>query len=179
MSIDAEIVIFLNGLVTSSPFLSGLTVFCATYLPWVMGVAFVFLLYRSLHIQHKLFALAVVLGSVTFARLGVGELIRAVIHRPRPYLSHDVVQPLFTVSEWSFPSGHALFMFAFATAVYFFDKRWGGWMFAGSVVMVLSRIGAGVHYPSDIIVGAVLGAAVAYFVYWLFGRTPIKRYLRM
>ncbi|MBU6414904.1 phosphatase PAP2 family protein, partial [Patescibacteria group bacterium] len=45
-----------------------------------------------------------------------------------------------------------------------YNKKWGIWFFAAAILMDVSRIVAGVHFPSDILGGAMLGIAVGYLV---------------
>mgnify|MGYP001558745976 FL=1 len=73
---------------------------------------------------------------------------------------------LLTESSWSFPSGHATFFFALATAVYFYNKKWGIGFFIATIFITVSRVIAGIHYPSDIIGGAFIGILVAYATYY-------------
>jgi undecaprenyl-diphosphatase len=57
----------------------------------------------------------------------------------------------------SFPSGHAAIFFAIATAVYLYNKKLGIWFFVVAILMGMARIFVGVHWPSDILGGAVIG----------------------
>ncbi len=66
--------------------------------------------------------------------------------------------------NWSFPSGHAAFFFALSTAVYFYNKKWGVFFFIASSLLSIGRIMGGVHYPSDILGGAIIGVLCAYLV---------------
>ena len=81
--------------------------------------------------------------------------------RPRPYLTHPEIHPLFTAGDYSYPSGHSTHSFAFAEilaamfpehAAAFLDRAHG---------IARSRVDAGVHYTSDIEEGEVLGKEVA------------------
>lgn len=94
------------------------------------------------------------------------ELIRAVYGRVRPFEALGL-KTLFTETSASFPSGHATFFFALATAVYLYNRRWGWWFFAAALLISLARVAAGVHYPSDIFGGALVGIVVATLVYRL------------
>jgi undecaprenyl-diphosphatase len=51
-----------------------------------------------------------------------------------------------------------------ATAIYLCNKKWGIWFVIAAILMNISRIVAGVHYPSDILGGAVVGIMVGYLV---------------
>jgi len=107
------------------------------------------------------------------ARFGVTELIRFFYHRLRPFVTYQAHQ-LLSGNEWSFPSGHSAFFFAMATAIYLYNKKWGIGFFLAAILMNISRVIAGVHYPSDIIGGAIIGIIVAYVVFYFAERTKLK-----
>jgi undecaprenyl-diphosphatase len=98
--------------------------------------------------------------------------VNAFYFRPRPYVAFpqilSQVDRLFyqpTVS--SFPSYPAALTFAFAFGIWLANKKVGAALFGLAVLMSLARIYVGVHYPSDIIAGAIAGIAVTYLVSWL------------
>ncbi len=86
--------------------------------------------------------------------------IKPLVMRPRPWL----VIPNFTalVAEHdpnSFPSGHSCCAFAFGVALYLtLPQKWARiTAIAAAVIMALSRLYVGVHYPTDVIVGTLIG----------------------
>ena len=164
MSFDIATVRFLNGFVGASPFFDGAIVFCARYVPYLIAILFFVFLYASPVVAgQRLTVFFSVALSTLVARFGVTELIRLFYQRPRPNLSHTV-RPLVSEFEWSFPSGHAVFFFALGVAVSLYDPWWGGGFIGAATLVGVSRIAAGVHYPSDIVGGAVIGALVAYVI---------------
>ena len=131
-------------------------------------------------------------GMWAFIFLGVGmpSLVSTIIKRvgrPRPV--HFDADGLFGLHpnwfDWtyqSFPSGHATTAFALAGCVGFISERWFYPSLALAAAIGLSRITEGVHYPSDVIAGAILGLLGAYAVRlffasrgWLFTRAPDGR----
>jgi undecaprenyl-diphosphatase len=60
-----------------------------------------------------------------------------------------------------FPSDHATAAFAIAVALLLRDRRWGVPVLLAAAVLAVARVGGGVHYPSDVAAGALLGALVA------------------
>jgi len=74
-------------------------------------------------------------------------------------MSRNRVQLVRTPGEdyQSFPSGHALFFFAAATAIWHYDKKLGYAFFFAAALISSARIFVGVHWPSDVIAGAALG----------------------
>jgi undecaprenyl-diphosphatase len=175
MTIDIQLFYLFNSLAGQLPVLDWLIVFLASYVAYILITVFlVLLLFSKYSRQEKLRVFIVTVTSAVIARLGVTELIRFFYQRPRPLEGLQVYQ-LLTSSEWSFPSGHATFFFAMATAIYLYNKKWGVGFFIVAILMTLSRVIAGIHYPSDIIGGALIGIAVACIVFYLANRiTPTQ-----
>ena len=107
---------------------------------------------------------AVLLGLLMATLLG-NSLIKPLVQRTRPY---DVV-PDFALlvareTSFSFPSGHTITAFAAATAIAVTittgsGLRWLGWSaFALAVLIGFSRLYLYVHFPTDVLAGAVLGS---------------------
>ncbi|MDP3661577.1 MAG: phosphatase PAP2 family protein [bacterium] len=162
---DTSLFPLLNNLAGQSRALDAVIIFLAEYFPYAVMLAFLALLFYSGYTQReKIRIFWSTLFSVAIARYGVTELIRFFYHRPRPFIAYDTL-PLFPEHSWSFPSGHAAFFFALATSLYFYNKKWGVLFFLAAIIISVSRIVAGVHYPSDILGGALVGIAVAYAVY--------------
>lgn len=138
-------------------------IFFAKYFPYLVGLAFVVFVLRPRFSRVRLRFLIEGLVAGFIARGGV-EIIRLFIHRPRPFVDDHAITPLFSETSFSFPSGHAAFFFALSAVVYTYDTRWGAWFFAASSLIVFARVAAGVHYPSDIIGGAVLGILIGWAV---------------
>ena len=90
-------------------------------------------------------------------------VIKNLVCRPRPYTTlaalETLVEPL---SSYSFPSGHSCSSFAAATAIAIcFRKKGGLWALLPAAVIALSRCYVGVHYPTDVLCGSLLGALCA------------------
>ncbi len=93
----------------------------------------------------------------------VAQLLKMLIHRPRPELFFGLVP----TETYSFPSGHA-----FVPTVYFWilagilvpGARWRAAVVAMSVLLGLSRVYLGYHYPSDVVAGWAL--AVVWLALW-------------
>lgn len=146
----------------------GIIVFFATYLAYILIILFIAIVLFSRDSRWgKWYTLFVAGAAALVARFGVTELIRFFYHRPRPFLVLPVNQ-LLTDPSWSFPSGHATFFFALATAVYLHHKKWGIFFFVAAALISIARVAAGVHYPSDIVAGAVVGVLVASVMVYLF-----------
>ncbi|HEV7121377.1 MAG TPA: phosphatase PAP2 family protein [Candidatus Paceibacterota bacterium] len=165
MSWDTQLFFALNSLAGRTPFQDGLIVAVASYLPYLLvgGFALYLLVQRTWSTKQKAFAFCSAIAAALIARIGIGSPIRYFFPRPRPFLTYAVHQ-LIPEHAPSFPSGHALFFFAFSTAAYFMDKRLGILFYVLTVFICLARVAAGIHYPSDIIAGAVLGTLCGWAV---------------
>lgn len=117
--------------------------------------------------HRRLLVAARALIAAVISRFFVTELVRFIMPRPRPFAFFDFY-PLITepnLHSSSFPSGHAMFFFAFAMVVFLFSRRIGLWFFLAGLLIGFSRIYVGVHWPSDIVMGTFLGILVGYFVH--------------
>jgi undecaprenyl-diphosphatase len=103
---------------------------------------------------------AFVAGSL-FATYVVVAVTKILVHYPRPFTTLTNLHVLITLpTDYSFPSGHAALTMAFATAIYFYNKRLGELLFMFAFVVGLARIYVGVHYPLDVGVGFLLGFGI-------------------
>ncbi len=113
----------------------------------------------------------------TFLAMGIAGLVDFIIttiwRRPSPFVSHsDLVSPVIVNlrvdPNISFPSSHTYIAFAIAISVFLYGhKKLGTVLLALAILVAVSRVGAGLHYPSDVIGGAILGlisGVTAYFV---------------
>ena len=91
--------------------------------------------------------------------LAVNQAIAHVWERPRPYVTHGLSTHLLSASspDPSFPSDHAAAAFAIAFAVLAFSRAAGLGFLAAATLIALSRIALGLHYPSDVLAGALVG----------------------
>jgi len=102
-------------------------------------------------------AAAVGLADVTVARL-----LKPLFCRVRPCWAMEGVRLLVVQGNTaSFPSSHAANAFAFATVVLYYYKRAGAALLAVALAVGYSRVYVGVHYPSDVVAGALWGVFVA------------------
>jgi undecaprenyl-diphosphatase len=71
----------------------------------------------------------------------------------------------FDLEQWSsFPSDNATYLFAIAASLWMISRLWGSVFAVFSLLVSLSRVYFGIHYPSDIVAGALLGTATAHAV---------------
>jgi undecaprenyl-diphosphatase len=90
----------------------------------------------------------------------LATLLKSAFDRPRPFESHHVDVLVSGTVGASLPSGHAATAFAGAVVLRGLLGRGGPALFALATVIAVSRVYVGVHYPFDVLVGALLGALV-------------------
>lgn len=96
------------------------------------------------------------------ARSGLGALVG----RARPFVALPDTQLLIPMDHLydSFPSGHAALSFALAYIVFKHDRDWGIAFFILAAVVAVSRVFVGVHFPVDVLFGAVVGILAGWIV---------------
>ncbi|MFI5264920.1 MAG: phosphatase PAP2 family protein [Candidatus Kapaibacterium sp.] len=100
------------------------------------------------------------------------NILKEIVQRPRPFTEYSYIQKLSEGGSSSFPSGHTSDVFAIAMIMSLFFPRIGVIipMFLWAALVGYSRMDLGVHYPSDVLAGAILGAGCALFCNWMFRR---------
>jgi len=136
------------------------------FVPSALALTLLFLWYggRSQQERHSwqravcYSALALLLAN------GAVKGLNAVVFRRRPFFDHNVHLLFYRPSDSSWPSNPAAVTFAMAMAVWLHDRRVGAFMIALALCMSLARVVAGVHYPGDLLSGALIGVGAAYAV---------------
>src|SRR3954451_22055276 len=102
----------------------------------------------------------------------VAHFVAAAVDRARPVVDHPHTH-LFLghTADPGFPSDHATGAFAIAFALVLRDKRVGIIALALALLLSVGRVALGVHYPSDVFAGAILGLIAALIVW----TPPIRR----
>lgn len=161
----------LHSLADRSVFVDDLIGFLAKYLIYFLVAGLLVYLYRmKSSARERVFAFITLTLSAVLSRGIFTEVIRFFYDRPRPF---DVlnITPIFLDDNPAFPSGHTTFLFALAFALFYFNKKAGWWFTALAFLVALTRVIAGIHWPSDILGGII----VAFISVWLV-RQLLKPY---
>ena len=158
----------INQFTFSPDIFNSIAVFFANYFGYfLIFLVFLFLLKR----KWRTFLVAFI--SAFLSRFVFTEIIRLFWDRQRPFVEQSVNLLFEHADKASFPSGHAAFYFALATAVFLRDRKMGWFFLAGALIISLARVYSGIHWPSDILAGALVGILSALLVNRFFkkGRT--------
>ncbi|MBQ8684920.1 MAG: phosphatase PAP2 family protein [Clostridia bacterium] len=124
---------------------------------------------------------------VSFSSMSVNAFLKTTVARPRPFTTGrvsrlDIDTPVLSTTDLhayeSFPSGHSQMSAGmFFTGAFHFRKKWAWILFPLLTLgVMLSRLYFGVHYPTDVIVGATLGIAFAWFWEYIFRKKEGWKY---
>ncbi|MFD1551306.1 phosphatase PAP2 family protein [Putridiphycobacter roseus] len=175
--IDRSVFLFLNEL--GHPYLDMPMWYISSIILWVP--LFIFFLYYAYKKAGYPFVLYIFFGMAFCVllsdRISV-EFFKEIFQRVRPTHNEDIQHLVHTIIKpngheyrgglYSFVSSHATNFFAIATFLFFnfkqYNKFW--WLiFPWAILIGYSRIYLGVHYPADIIGGAILGCTIGIFLY--------------
>lgn len=139
----SPIVVFITGLANNG-------------MVWIL-LAVLLLCFKRYRKTGTAMAVALLIGYVI-----TNLLLKNLVMRPRPYEVLAALQPLVTEGSWSFPSGHSTCSIAAGYVMYKKLPRYMGIpAIVLAVIICLSRLYVGVHYPTDVICGALIGLFAA------------------
>lgn len=119
------------------------------------------------------------LSGMLLNLLAVNIVLKPLVDRARPWYVVEGLEPLLSSSDrHSFPSGHTSAAFAFAAALWScLDVRWVKVLaVAAAALMGWSRLYVGVHFPSDVLAGAVIGSLCGLLAVGLYRKFFQKRF---
>lgn len=148
----------------SSVFLSNTTYAVVIGTPVILGTVSLFTK------NDDMLKASIYMGATLVVNTVLVSALKYSINRQRPYEKYpELIFNHHIESSPSFPSGHTSYSFALATSLTLQYPKWyvivPSYLWASSVAY--SRMNLGVHYPTDILAGAVLGAGSAYLTHVL------------
>ncbi len=123
------------------------------------------------------------LGSAAVS-FGLTFATKQIVNRPRPFESYPILVPYYHPMSSSFPSAHTSIAFNVATNLSLAYPKWYVIAPAAlwSVSIAYTRLHLGVHYPSDVMAGALIGTGSAFASYylnrWIQGKYAYTNLLR-
>lgn len=171
---DKNTFIYLNSLgIEQYDFFWATVTTITTWIP--LFVLFIFLFFKSYPKKHALYNVVAVVVLFFFV-LTLTDLTKEIVGRLRP--SNDLaingfIRILKTAHGYSFFSGHASSSFSITTMMFLLLRKRYNWVaifYVWPLLFTISRIFVGVHYPVDLMVGAVVGLVSAFLFYGLHTR---------
>ena len=143
-----------------------LVVFLASYLIWVVIVFIVLLVRRHPRKSLRIFAQAL---AASFLAYSINAIIGFFFFRDRPVVSLPVEALIDTSHlDKSFPSDHAAVAWALASTMFFKYKKSALLFISLALLIIIGRVLAGVHFVSDVMVGALVGLLSAWIMVLIF-----------
>jgi undecaprenyl-diphosphatase len=169
-SLDYVIVKAASEAGRTEPYRDAVVYFFAELLPYWFILAAILIFMSGKTPKQKERAQDTAIAAVGAVLLAVGArwLISEVWFRERPFETHQLHYLHIVSPSSSFPSLHAMMTFAFASTVVFIGTypKWGKVFLLMATLIALARVFAGVHYLSDVAVGAALGIGIGKLVSW-------------
>jgi len=171
---DQQVLLWLNSLlIEKSSVLAALVKFIGVYSIYGLPVILLVLWFLYPGRRKELFLSLI---AALFSWLIITKLVvPAIWFRARPDLALiGAKELLFQRPDYSFPSDHATALFAFTFGLYAFGwRRAAGWFLAYTLLIVISRVALGIHFPLDIVAGAA-SALVGVILVKLLSEQAIK-----
>lgn len=116
-----------------------------------------------------------VFASLLITYIFTDIILKPIFARARPFIADGVTPIIAAPHGYSFPSGHTATAFAAASAIFVFNRRAGAAAYAAAALIGFSRAYLYVHYPSDIIAGAVIGIIIGAALGMIIKKLRIRR----
>ena len=164
---DRALTLWFNGVAEHLTF--WLPLFSEQFVYLIFGIG---ALWIAIHHLGRIRAMAIDFGFTMALPIIIAailcEALSRIINRDRPFVTiAEVKQLIDHGADPSFPSSHMSVMAAIAVALWYRNRNMGIVLFMLATISGLARIGAGIHYPTDIAVGALIGIAVAVLIHKL------------
>jgi membrane-associated phospholipid phosphatase len=120
-------------------------------------------------------AVPFIVGGSVIATSAICLGLKYGVNRERPFVAYNDIEQRTDCGPYSFPSAHTGNAFALATSLSLCYPKWYVIVpaYTWAIAVGYSRMRLGVHFPSDVLMGALIGSACAYGSYWV-GRKLIE-----
>lgn len=177
IDLDKQVFNWFNSLIGINSVFDSIIKYIAVYTVYLVPILMLYFFYFYFRKDEKgrKFMLSIFITSVFCWQVFAGVVGR-LINRPRPFDVAGTHELVFHLPSYSFPSDHALFLMFLSVYLYLFGyKKMGLIAIIITVIVSITRIIGGLHWPGDVLVGWILGALLAYFLYLI--RKPVEKYI--
>jgi len=155
MNLDLYLFQQINNFAGRYIWLDTLGIFSAQYLEYILLFCLILFLAKNFKKNLKM-VIEAFFGAILAKEIFV-DIIRQLFPRPRPFVEDQIYSLIEHAVTPAFPSAHAAFYFAVGTIVYFHNKKSGFLFLLAAFLISIARIFTGVHWPSDILAGSLIG----------------------
>ncbi|HUY69730.1 MAG TPA: phosphatase PAP2 family protein [Candidatus Tyrphobacter sp.] len=157
MSFDLSLFNAFYSLALNLPYLDWLFVFLADYLIFAAVFILAYAIVLEKNRKERFYHFFLGLLSVIFSWGVITQTIGFFYHRVRPFAALNIHSLISHPPTASFPSGHLAFFTPLVALAFLINKKLGVWFTVFAVLIGFARIAVGVHWPTDILGGAVIG----------------------
>ena len=158
---------------STNPFIAGSALFVSNILIYILVILAIII---SFFIRRDIFDVILLLSAGASSWIA-SYVIKNITHISRPFVELNLT-PLFMESGFSFPSSHVTAISAISVIIWSIDYRLGIVFFIFTIMVAVSRMVIGVHYPVDVIGGLILGVLIGLSVLWFYNATHQFAFLR-
>lgn len=144
--------------VHQASFLKPLAIFFGSILPWVIVIWFMTKVWRIKSFKLRFYYLALSSLGALISRGVITRAIQAFSYFPRPFETFEMSPVIPRALASSMPSGHMAFLIPIVFTFILMRKKQGYVALILTLLVGLARVSAGLHWPTDIIVGVAVGA---------------------
>lgn len=169
---DYSLFSWINNAAGSFPALDAIMRFLSKDAEYLFYLAVIVYCFTRRGTDRRMVVQALVSAFVAF---GIGSVLGHLFYRDRPFVTHHVHQMIDHAANASFPSNHSIGSFVIAFSIFLCRKKDGAFWLLLAALIGFSRIWNGVHYPTDVISGAIIAIVVSAVVYKLFDKLVWSR----
>lgn len=167
---DTAVLSFLNGITGRFLLVDWAFIFFSELFIYILVGASLLFLFRIKDWRYRANILSLGILSVILSRGIITPIIRFLFESPRPFVALGIESLVSHAPTSSFPSGHMAFIIPIVLTLWYINRRAGAWSFVGAFLIGVGRVGAGIHWPTDILGGILVGIICFAFAHVLLAR---------
>ncbi len=118
--------------------------------------------------------------NIVINTIACNLIFKSIVQRLRPYVLNESFTLIIPPEKdfFSFPSGHSMFAFGAATIIFIYNKKIGICMYLLAAMIAFSRLYLYMHFPTDVMIGSLMGIILAVFSYKIEKHLLVKPNIR-